>query len=398
MKTNKEVLKNEDDRKERSSSSYSELPEDSSPAKVIKKESRKSNKENREIRILKRSKTVKEKNDPDRFSGEGINFKAKVIGIEHVLDARGNRMCQDALQRLKTAVKTSGEHKQRIILNVSFNGIIIKDDKSGEILHHHPVHKISCISQDTSDSRAFGYVFGCPQTGHQFFAIKTEKAASQVVYTLRDLFLAALELKKKEIEKAKETQNDEVQDDQQDTKKSISNGSAEAPVSNTVPIENGIDRSQNHISHELLYSNTVSLPEESIDGTPQTKTPETESAVDTLLDLQFEMDTLQKGISQMDHSIASAASQSFGFSFSEDDISESSSSSVPTTFQLKLDKLSSLYHETLSMSSRSSSTSDYNAFASEIKSEDTETVKDVSVSSIGVIPNHKVSPLSKISP
>jgi len=42
------------------------------------------------------------------------------------------------------------------------------------------VHKISFIAQDMTDSRAFGYIFGSPDTGHRFFGIKTDKAASQV--------------------------------------------------------------------------------------------------------------------------------------------------------------------------------------------------------------------------
>lgn len=48
-------------------------------------------------------------------------------------------------------------------------------------MYHHPVHKISFIAQDMSDSRAFGYIFGSPDTGHRFFGIKTDKAASQVI-------------------------------------------------------------------------------------------------------------------------------------------------------------------------------------------------------------------------
>lgn len=47
-------------------------------------------------------------------------------------------------------------------------------------LYHHPVHKISFIAQDMTDSRAFGYIFGSPDSGHRFFGIKTEKSASQV--------------------------------------------------------------------------------------------------------------------------------------------------------------------------------------------------------------------------
>jgi len=53
--------------------------------------------------------------------------------------------------------------------------------ESQDCLYHHPIHKISFIAQDLVDSRAFGYIFGSPDTGHRFFGIKTDKAASQVM-------------------------------------------------------------------------------------------------------------------------------------------------------------------------------------------------------------------------
>lgn len=55
-----------------------------------------------------------------------------------------------------------------------------------------------------SDSRAFGYIYGSPENGHKFFGIKTDKAASQVVIVMRDLFQAVFTMKKKEIELAKQ--------------------------------------------------------------------------------------------------------------------------------------------------------------------------------------------------
>lgn len=73
-----------------------------------------------------------------------------------------------------------------------------------DLLYHHPVHKISFIAQDMTDSRAFGYIFGSPDKGHGFFGIKTDKAASQVVIAMRDLFQVVFALKKKEIELAKQ--------------------------------------------------------------------------------------------------------------------------------------------------------------------------------------------------
>ena len=157
---------------------------------------------------------IADKNDPSRFLGEGITFKAKLIGILEVSEARGDKMCQDALNDLKTAIRAAGEHKQRITISISIDGLKLRDEKTGVIiqyyfyikfktttiinfiniffsffsfqdcLYHHPVHKISFIAQDMSDSRAFGYIFGSPDTGHRFFGIKTDKTASQVFFFL----------------------------------------------------------------------------------------------------------------------------------------------------------------------------------------------------------------------
>lgn len=121
-----------------------------------------------------------DKNETSRFLGEGVSFKAKLIGILEVSEARGDRMCQEALADLKMAIRAAGEHKQRITINIAIDGLRLRDEKTGDSLYHHPVHKISFIAQDMSDSRAFGYIFGSPDTGHRFFGIKTDKAASQV--------------------------------------------------------------------------------------------------------------------------------------------------------------------------------------------------------------------------
>lgn len=143
-----------------------------------------------------------DRNDPGRFFGDGVQFKAKLIGILEVGEARGDRMCQEALQDLKMAIRAAGEHKQRITIHVTIDGLRLRDEKTGDSLYHHPVHKISFIAQDMTDSRAFGYIFGSPDSGHRFFGIKTDKAASQVVLAMRDLFQVVFELKKKEIGKS----------------------------------------------------------------------------------------------------------------------------------------------------------------------------------------------------
>lgn len=72
-----------------------------------------------------------DKNEPSRFLGEGVAFKAKLIGILEVGEARGDRMCQEALADLKMAIRAAGEHKQRISVHVAIDGLRLRDEKTG---------------------------------------------------------------------------------------------------------------------------------------------------------------------------------------------------------------------------------------------------------------------------
>ncbi|KAF3828691.1 hypothetical protein GH733_004597 [Mirounga leonina] len=107
-----------------------------------------------------------------RFKGDGVKYKAKLIGIDDVPDARGDKMSQDSMMKLKV------------------------------IEHEHPVNKISFIARDVTDNRAFGYVCG-GEGQHQFFAIKTGQQAEPLVIDLKDLFQVIYNVKKKEEEKKK---------------------------------------------------------------------------------------------------------------------------------------------------------------------------------------------------
>ncbi len=46
-------------------------------------------------------------------------------------EARGDKMCQEAMVKVKTAVKSSGEHKQKMVINVSLEGLKLLDEKTG---------------------------------------------------------------------------------------------------------------------------------------------------------------------------------------------------------------------------------------------------------------------------
>lgn len=74
---------------------------------------------------------ILDKNETSRFLGEGVSFKAKLIGILEVSEARGDRMCQEALSDLKIAIRAAGEHKQRITINIAIDGLRLRDEKTG---------------------------------------------------------------------------------------------------------------------------------------------------------------------------------------------------------------------------------------------------------------------------
>ncbi|XP_077137568.1 disabled homolog 2 isoform X1 [Ranitomeya variabilis] len=143
-----------------------------------------------------------------RFKGDGVRYKAKLIGIDDVPEARGDKMSQDSMMKLKgmaAAGRAQGQHKQRIWVNISLSGIKIIDEKTGVIEHEHPVNKISFIARDVTDNRAFGYVCGA-EGQHQFFAIKTSQQAEPLVVDLKDLFQVIYNTKKKEDEDKKKNE------------------------------------------------------------------------------------------------------------------------------------------------------------------------------------------------
>ncbi|XP_033978580.1 disabled homolog 2 isoform X4 [Trematomus bernacchii] len=164
------------------------------------------------VPFKKEKKKAPEKTDEyllGRFQGDGVRYKAKLIGVDDVSEARGDKMSQDSMMKLKgmaVAARSQGKHKQRIWINISMSGIKIIDEKSGVIEHEHLVNRISFIARDVTDNRAFGYVCGA-EGQHQFFAIKTAQQAEPLVIDLKDLFQVIFNLRKKEAEASQKGEN-----------------------------------------------------------------------------------------------------------------------------------------------------------------------------------------------
>ncbi|XP_032380938.1 disabled homolog 1 isoform X1 [Etheostoma spectabile] len=96
-----------------------------------------------------------------RFHGDGVRYKAKLIGVDPVPDAQGEKMCWDSMMKLKgfeAAARKQGKHKQRVWLKVSSSGLRIVDERTGAVLYDHDRSRISSLTKDESDPRALAYV------------------------------------------------------------------------------------------------------------------------------------------------------------------------------------------------------------------------------------------------
>uniref|UniRef100_H3CR05 DAB adaptor protein 1b n=1 Tax=Tetraodon nigroviridis TaxID=99883 RepID=H3CR05_TETNG len=203
-----------------------------------------------------------------RFRGDGVRYKAKLIGIDEVSAARGDKLCQDSMMKLKgmaSSARSKGEHKQRVFLTVSFGGIKIYCERSGVLLHHHSVHEISYIAKDTRDHRAFGYVCG-KEGHHKFVAIKTAQSAEPLIIDLRDLFTLIYDIKQRE-EMEKKAQKDKQCE--QAVYQTILEDEVDDPVYQYIVFEAGHEPLRGPQSEESVYQVPTSQQKEGIYDVPK---------------------------------------------------------------------------------------------------------------------------------
>ncbi|KAK6467573.1 disabled-like protein 1-like [Huso huso] len=119
-----------------------------------------------------------------RFQGEGVRYKAKLIGIDTVPEAQGDKMCLDSMMKLKVNRNSLGLCSELISRTPTGNG---------SLSHTHPNEHISFIKKDETDPRAFAYVFAQDGT-YTLLSIKTANSADPVVEDLRDVCQIAAKL------------------------------------------------------------------------------------------------------------------------------------------------------------------------------------------------------------
>lgn len=63
-----------------------------------------------------------------KYEGDGQPFKGKLIGMEDLPIDRDEKVCLEAMFKLKAVVRARGEHKQRIQLNLTMSAVKVIDD------------------------------------------------------------------------------------------------------------------------------------------------------------------------------------------------------------------------------------------------------------------------------
>ncbi|KAI3368622.1 hypothetical protein L3Q82_025632, partial [Scortum barcoo] len=124
-----------------------------------------------------------------RFHGDGVRYKAKLIGVDPVPDAQGDKMCWDSMMKLKgfeAAARKQGKHKQKVWLKVSTSGLKIVDERTGALLCDHDRSRISSLTKDESHPRALAYVYQ-HQDAYSLFYIKMANLADPVLADIKNI-------------------------------------------------------------------------------------------------------------------------------------------------------------------------------------------------------------------
>ncbi|XP_044217581.1 disabled homolog 1-like [Thunnus albacares] len=124
-----------------------------------------------------------------RFHGDGVRYKAKLIGVDPVPTAHGEKTCWDSMMKLKgieATARKQGKHKQRIWLKISFSGLKIIDERTGAVLHDHERSRISSLTKDQSDLRALAYIYQQEDT-YTLFYIKMANLADPVMVDIKEV-------------------------------------------------------------------------------------------------------------------------------------------------------------------------------------------------------------------
>ncbi|XP_023195792.1 disabled homolog 2-like isoform X1 [Xiphophorus maculatus] len=124
-----------------------------------------------------------------RYEGDGVRYKAKLIGVDPLPDPQGEKMLLDSMMKLKgfeVSARKRGQHKMRIWLKISSSGLKILDERTGIVLHDHDRSRISSVTKDKSDPRALAYIYR-HEDAYILFYIKAGHQADPIILDIMEV-------------------------------------------------------------------------------------------------------------------------------------------------------------------------------------------------------------------
>ncbi|XP_015921605.1 PTB domain-containing engulfment adapter protein 1 [Parasteatoda tepidariorum] len=129
---------------------------------------------------------------PDALQHGHVAYLVKFLGSVEVDQAKGIDVVKDGIRKLKfnqQLKKSEGTKTPKVEVTISIDGVAIQDNKTKQIFHQYPLHRISYCANDKSDKKFFSFI-AKEDNGekHMCFVFASDKLAEDITLTIGEAF------------------------------------------------------------------------------------------------------------------------------------------------------------------------------------------------------------------
>lgn len=129
---------------------------------------------------------------PEALQQGHVAYLVKFLGSTEVDQAKGIDVIKEGIRKLKfnqQLKKAEGAKTPKVEVTISIDGVAIQDQKTKQIFHQYPLHRISYCANDKSDKKFFSFI-AKEESGekHMCFVFSSEKLAEDITLTIGEAF------------------------------------------------------------------------------------------------------------------------------------------------------------------------------------------------------------------
>jgi len=129
---------------------------------------------------------------PEALQQGHVAYLVKYFGNIEVDQAKGIDVVKDGIRKLKFSQqlkKAEGTKTQKVEVTISIDGLAIQDQKTKQIFHQYPLHRISYCANDKSDKKFFSFIAKEENSDkHMCFVFASDKLAEDITLTIGEAF------------------------------------------------------------------------------------------------------------------------------------------------------------------------------------------------------------------